>query len=62
MVKYLIDVNLPNRFSVWASKEYEYVININDEMKDSEIWSYAKENNLTIVTNSSFGVQNQYKT
>jgi predicted nuclease of predicted toxin-antitoxin system len=50
MVKYLIDVNLPNRFSIWASEEYEYVISINDEMKDSEIWSYAKENNLTIVT------------
>ena len=50
MVKYLIDVNLPNRFSVWASEEYEHVIHLNDEMKDSEIWSYAKENNLTIVT------------
>jgi predicted nuclease of predicted toxin-antitoxin system len=50
MVKYLIDVNLQNRFSIWASEEYEYVISINDEMKDSEIWSYAKENNLTIVT------------
>jgi hypothetical protein len=29
MVKYLIDVNLPNRFSIWASEEYEYVISIN---------------------------------
>ena len=50
MSKYLIDVNLPSRFSVWASDEYEHVVHINDELKDSEIWEYAKENNLTIVT------------
>lgn len=50
MSKYLIDVNLPSRFSVWASDEYEHVVHINDELKDSEIWEYAKENSLTIVT------------
>ncbi|HIO96816.1 MAG TPA: hypothetical protein EYG71_02705 [Leucothrix sp.] len=50
MSKFLIDVNLPSRFSIWAGEEYEHVANINDELKDSEIWSYAKENNLTIVT------------
>jgi len=53
MSKYLIDVNLPSRFSVWASEDYEHVVNINDELKDSEIWSYAKQNNLTIVTKDS---------
>ena len=42
MVKYLIDVNLPSRFSVWSSEEYEHVIFIDDELKDSEIWEYAK--------------------
>ena len=50
MSKYLIDVNLPSRFSVWVSDEYEHVVHINDELKDSEIWEYAKENSLTIVT------------
>jgi predicted nuclease of predicted toxin-antitoxin system len=50
MSKYLIDVNLPSRFSMWATAEYEHVVNINDEMKDSQIWHYAKEHNLTIVT------------
>jgi predicted nuclease of predicted toxin-antitoxin system len=48
--KYLIDVNLPSRFSIWASEEYEHVVHINDELRDSEIWEYAKENDLTIVT------------
>ncbi len=50
MTKYLIDVNLPRYFSLWAGIDCEHVVNIDDELKDSEIWSYAKENNLTIVT------------
>ena len=50
MKKYLIDVNLPRYFSLWHSDEYEHVININDEMKDSEIWEYAKKHHLTIIT------------
>lgn len=50
MYKYLIDVNLPRYFSLWAGDEYIHVVNINDEMKDSEIWQFAKERNLTIVS------------
>ena len=50
MNKYLIDVNLPRRFSLWAGEDYEHVYQINDEWKDSQIWNYAKKNNLTIVT------------
>ncbi|MEE9493712.1 MAG: DUF5615 family PIN-like protein [Gammaproteobacteria bacterium] len=50
MAKYLIDVNLPSRFSVWADEDYQHVVHINDEMKDSEIWEYAKTNDLTIIT------------
>ena len=50
MAKYLIDVNLPSRFSVWAGEEYEHVVQINDELKDSEIWEYAKTNNLQTST------------
>lgn len=50
MKQYLIDVNLPRYFALWAGEEYEHIVNIDDEMKDSEIWHYAKKNNLTIVT------------
>jgi len=50
MKKYLIDVNLPRYFSLWAGEEYEHVVNIDDEMKDSEIWEYAKQHDLVIVT------------
>jgi len=42
MKKYLIDVNLPRYFSLWSGDEYEHIANINDELKDSEIWLYAK--------------------
>jgi predicted nuclease of predicted toxin-antitoxin system len=50
MRKFLIDVNLARYFSLWNSDEYLHIVDINDEMKDSEIWSYAKSNKLTIVT------------
>ncbi|CAN5334724.1 hypothetical protein BH20ACI1_BH20ACI1_03450 [soil metagenome] len=50
MKKYLIDANLPSKIKIWQSEEFEFVTNINDEWSDSEIWNYAKANNLTIVT------------
>ena len=53
MSKYIIDANLPYYFSLWRDKIYEHVIDINPNMKDSVIWQYAKENNLTIVTKDS---------
>lgn len=53
MAKYLIDVNLPYRFSLWKSADYVHQIDINDEWTDERIWNYAKENNLTIITKDS---------
>jgi predicted nuclease of predicted toxin-antitoxin system len=50
MAKYLIDANLPYYFSLWASDDYIHVKDIDDEWTDSQIWQYAKERNLTIVT------------
>jgi predicted nuclease of predicted toxin-antitoxin system len=50
MVKYLIDANLPYYFSFWAGEEYIHIRDINDEWTDTQIWQYAKERNLTIVT------------
>jgi hypothetical protein len=31
MAKYLIDVNLPYRFSLWKSDDYIHQIDVNDE-------------------------------
>lgn len=50
MPKYLIDVNLPSRLSIFNTDDFEYVINLNDRWADSEVWEYARLNNLTIIT------------
>jgi len=50
MGKYLIDINLPRYFSVWATDEFEFVHDIDVRWKDTQIWQYATTNNLTIVT------------
>lgn len=50
MAKFLIDANLPYRFSLWKSDDYIHQNDIDDEWTDSQIWDYAKDNNLTIIT------------
>lgn len=50
MPKFLIDVNLPSRFSLWNNEQFIHQISIDDEWSDEQIWEYAKENNLTIIT------------
>lgn len=53
MAKYLVDVNLPYYFSYWNSDEFIHLRDINDEMKDEEVWEFAKNNNLTIISKDS---------
>ena len=50
MSEFLIDVNLPYRFKLWSDQRFEHVKEINDEWSDSQIWQYAKEKDLTIIT------------
>lgn len=50
MAKYLVDVNLQYRFSLWKSDDYIHQTDIGDEWTDTQIWNYAKENNLTVIT------------
>lgn len=50
MIEFLIDVNLPYRFSLWNNQSFQHVKEIDDEWSDSQIWQYARENTLTIVT------------
>jgi predicted nuclease of predicted toxin-antitoxin system len=53
MVKYLIDVNLPYYFSLWNDEKFIHQKDNNDEAKDDEIWKYALDNDLTIITKDS---------
>lgn len=53
MKKFLIDVNLPYMFSLWNSDEFVHQKDINDAWTDEQIWDYARERNLTIVTKDS---------
>lgn len=50
MAKYLIDANLPYYFSLWNSESYIHQLDLQADANDSEIWDFAKENNLIIVT------------
>ena len=51
--RFLIDVNLPKNFSFFHSDQFEFVIDINGKLPDTDIWKYAQLNNLIIVTKDS---------
>jgi predicted nuclease of predicted toxin-antitoxin system len=53
MPKYLIDANLPYYFSIWNTPDYIHQNDIDDEWLDSQIWDYAIEHRLTIITKDS---------
>ncbi|MBX3281710.1 MAG: DUF5615 family PIN-like protein [Acidobacteria bacterium] len=52
-MRFLIDENLPAKIPAWNGPEFEFVSSLFPSQKDSDIWRYAKENDLTIVTKDS---------
>lgn len=50
MPVFLVDANLPFRVNCWSSASFLHVLKINPEWNDDEIWNYARENNLIIIT------------
>lgn len=50
MPRYLVDANLPYRFSIWHGELYTHQFDLGDNWKDREIWEYAKVNDMTIIT------------
>ncbi len=49
-MRFLVDVNLPNRFSYFNNDSFEFVIEIDRYMPDTDIWKYAIDNQLVILT------------
>lgn len=52
-MKFLIDENLPDCLKAWASDDFLHVTKIAKSIPDKEIWKYALENDLIIVTKDS---------
>jgi predicted nuclease of predicted toxin-antitoxin system len=53
MPRYLVDANLPYYFSLWNNDDYIHQHDIDSSQKDSMLWEYAKEHDLTIITKDS---------
>lgn len=47
---FIIDANLPLKVPVWDSTRFLHVLKINPEWNDTEIWNYAKQKQLVIVS------------
>lgn len=50
MASFLIDVNLPYYFSLWNTPDYIHQNDIDDTFSDEQIWQFAKEKDLVIIT------------
>ena len=49
-MRFLIDANLPFRFSLWHGEEYLHVYDLGDDLPDADVWEHARRNDLVIVT------------
>jgi predicted nuclease of predicted toxin-antitoxin system len=50
MARYLIDANLPRHASAWAGGDCLFVVDMDPELTDAEIWKYAAAHGLTVVS------------
>ncbi|MFW6095927.1 MAG: DUF5615 family PIN-like protein [Bacteroidota bacterium] len=48
--KFLVDVNLPKYFSFFNDPEFIHVVDLDPKMTDNEIWNYAQQEGLIILT------------
>lgn len=50
MARFIIDVNLPYYFSLWRGPDFLHVKDIDDTWSDTQVWTFARREALTIVT------------
>ncbi len=50
MARFLIDVNLPYRFALWAGNDFVHARDLGERWSDSQLWGYAREQDLVIVS------------
>jgi predicted nuclease of predicted toxin-antitoxin system len=56
MPQFIIDANLPEQLSLWCNESFIHINTIDKKWKDGQIWTYARERNLTIISkDSDFG-------
>jgi len=62
MLRFIIDENLPYRFKLWNNEGFVHVNDVEGIKSDPDIWQYAKENNLIIVTkDADFSLKIMYR-
>jgi predicted nuclease of predicted toxin-antitoxin system len=49
-MRFLIDANLPYRFTLWSGEDFQHMRDVGETWTDSQIWQYARSHQLIIVT------------
>ena len=52
-MKILIDENLPEDISCWQNPDFIHAKSLGDKVSDGDIWRFARDNNLTIISKDS---------
>lgn len=50
MPRFLVDVNLPYRFSLWSGEDCIHMRDIGEAWTDTQIWQYARDREMVIVS------------
>lgn len=62
MLRFLVDENLPYYFKLWDNDTFTHVYDLDLIHTDTEIWNYAKSNDLIIILkDSDFSNKIMYK-
>lgn len=52
-MKFLVDANLPRKFTWFKSDDFSFAHDWGDSFPDKDIWDYALKNDMIILTRNS---------